>query len=259
MQKTKIKFLVNIDTIFDVVYGAVKLTHPRSVHKLDSKKYYFRLHERLDELFPGINHNAYNNVILNNDPELLKNSPVTQVLDEISNIMDRSIRVDDDHPDKIHEFHLDLNLQNYPFSAEEKHTLGKILTNVCGITKLCFCRIPYKKLTPKLLRKKYNCVVIRNLMKWEEFNLERLKETPCTSVTMVAPITMVKGDYEDFKSKDIAENYIKLYSPFMELELLPLAKMSKVMPAYEEDYKPPSEEDISEIVENLTDVKKGEH
>ena len=219
------KMLVELDSILDTRLGVLLDVAPDVVPAILAKDY----HNRLWDVFPGVDFLAYQQRYQSRDKAILKNSWMTPMADMMTDFVKKTLQQTLQTP-----FHrvpkIDLNIYPYVLTDDEASVILKAAAtktaNQCDIEIVSFSP---EDLNPVFLKNNYEAVMMYDYQVWLETHSKNglWKKYSCPQVIVFAPLMMknpetydsnlkVESTYQDFVTLS------KAMSLYADIQFLPL-------------------------------------
>lgn len=216
-------FLVSIDDLLDTRLAlGLRLNKEVGNYWIENKDnvYTARLHESLLPMFFKKDLTWWYNEYDKRDIDLLKDSVVTRVPDEINEILLDYKRTNESNIPDI-ETTLHVNLYPYRFTADEKEELKKLLFEIMPLfEQISFVEYSLAQLSVPLIKKAYHFVFMYDFHRWMDIHGKSARETLLTSCHIFIPKLLYKLPTEnmvntEFEKKIWDMNPFKLMEAFM--------------------------------------------
>lgn len=188
-------FLVSIDDLLDTRLALGLKLNPQVGHYWIGNKdniYTARLHESILPMCFKSDLTWWYQEYDKRDIELLKNSVVTRIPDEINEILlDYKKTNESNIPDIQTTLHV--NVHPYHFSMDEKEELKKLLFEIMPLfEKIEFVEYTLEQLTVPLIKKAYHFVFMYDFHRWMDIHGKTARETALTSCHIHIPKLLYK-------------------------------------------------------------------
>lgn len=192
-------------------------------------------HDRIADLFPGIDMAEYNDLWCNRNKSLLKNALMTPMLDLINDFVPSTILSHMSSPTPLIP-KVVINYHPYSLLAEEINLLLKAFSiKTAGIVDIEFINMDWDQLTPMWVKSHYSILVMYEGISWMEYQckVNNFDKVICPEVTLIAPYLCAYQEIPFGVIRELAEIGVgpigsveSLASPLINLKLFPTKEFS---------------------------------
>lgn len=218
--------MVDLDVILDTRLATIFSIDESKLEAVMEDGY----HDRLQDIFTGIDRSIYESTYLNRDKQILQHALLTPIVSMISEFVEKTNKLLITTP--IHRRpKVDINIYPYELNDEEANNIIAALRHHTGDkADIAIVNYNYESLSPKYLKDNISIYVTYNYIDWLETHAANgnLKTTTCPEVTMFGPAIYFKDSETPTSNPFKAMETIN--GIFISLKLLPIEFFSVVRP-----------------------------
>lgn len=192
-------------------------------------------YERVQDVFPGIDRETFNQRYVQRDKRCLKNAMATAMVQFVKEFVNETLHLAASSP---HQLIPKVVVNTFPYVLTEEETTTLVKAFVVLTDSLCDVQLihePISALTPSFVKRHYSIMVMYEYYQWIEYHCanDGFKRVTCPEVSLIGPILYFKelpSAAELRLAKEINTTPFRAFElqagPFIQLALLPIENFS---------------------------------
>ena len=188
-----VKILITLDSLFDTRLGVLKTYNPNLVVPVLKNGYLKRITNKLSLFDSNIADNTLNELWINRNLTVLKNSELTMIIYYLMDDTLNTIGVKNEFPDSV-KLNITVNTYPYVISSELWLKLSNSLKKILNVDTLNRSHLSFEQLSISYLSSNFKNFIVHDINEWSSFHQKQLM-TPVVNnsldrLTITAPILL---------------------------------------------------------------------